>query len=91
MKNQKLQSFGVFCNRTVGERVKAIDFQDLLDNRMTNKQKRFWSEVKFTDTQERTICITQEFLEQGMTFDEIVQDWITHNPEWLDDIIHTIN
>lgn len=90
MKTQ-LKSFGIFCNRLFGERKKAIDFQDLLDNRMTKKQKEFWSQIKFQDNKGRTICITREFLEQGMAFDEVVFDWVENNPEFLEDVIHTIN
>ena len=74
-----LTPFGVFKNQIIGEEVRAIDFQDLLNNRMTNKQKEFWSNVMFKDCEGRTIQITREFFdEQLMSESEIVADWIEH-------------
>jgi len=74
-----LTPFGVFKNQIIGEEVRAIDFKDLLNNRMTNKQKEFWSNVMFKDCEGRTIQITREFFdEQLMSESEIVADWIEH-------------
>ena len=74
-----LTKFGVFCNQMIGQEVRAIDFQDLINNRMTNKQKAFWSNVMFKDSEGRTIQITREFFdEQLMTESQIVADWIEH-------------
>lgn len=73
----RLTKFAVFCNRTIAEIVKAKDFDDLIENRMLKRQKEFWSSVNFKDDEDRTICITREFLDdQGMTFDEVVLDWL---------------
>lgn len=75
MKN-KLKVFTVFCSRITGEKLKANDFNDLIENRMSKRHKEFWSEVKFKDEDGETITINREFLdEQGMTFDEVVNDW----------------
>lgn len=73
---KKLNVFTVFCNRITGEKVKAKDFDDLIENRMSKRHKEFWSEVKFKDEDGETITINREFLdEQGMTFEEVVNDW----------------
>lgn len=75
MKN-KLKVFMVLCNRIVGEEVKAKDFDDLIENKMSKRHKEFWSEVKFKDEDGDVISISREFIdEQGMTFDEVVSDW----------------
>lgn len=66
----------VLCNRIVGEEVKAKDFDDLIENKMSKRHKEFWSEVKFKDEDGDVISISREFIdEQGMTFDEVVSDW----------------
>lgn len=73
-----LIKFAVFCNRICGEVKKAESIKDLIENRMTKKQKQFWSEVKYYDAQGRVIQITREFLdEQGMTIEDVISDWIT--------------
>lgn len=92
MARKKLMSFGIFCNRIVGERVKAVDFDDLLENRLSKRLKTFWSEIKFQDQDGNTICINREFLEdQGMSFDEVVADWKDNaSPEELEEVIHAI-
>ena len=91
MKNT-LKSFGVFCNKIVGEKVKAKDFTDLIENRLSKRLKNFWSEIKFMDNYGNTIVINREFLdEQGMSFDEIVCDWLSNaSREDLQEIIDTI-
>jgi hypothetical protein len=89
-KKTKLTKFAIFCNRLIGVNKPAKDFDDLL-NRMTKKERENWSEVRFKDEEGRTILITREFLEQGMTLDEVIQDHLTHNPELLEQEILTIN
>jgi hypothetical protein len=78
-KRTKNVKFAVFCNQAVGTWKPAKDFDDLL-NKMTKKQREFWSNIQFIDSQGRLINITREFLEEGMTFDEAVWDWL----EWAD-------
>ncbi len=82
MANSKLKAFVVFCNRVVGETVKAKDFNDLLENRVTNKLRIFWSEIKFKDEDGNTICIERRFMdEDGMSFEECVEDFKLHASE----------
>lgn len=87
-----LKSFGVFCNRIVGEKVKAKDFTDLIENRLSKRLKNFWSEIKFQDDDGNTIVINREFLdEQGMSFDEVVSDWLVNASEDdLQEVIQTV-
>lgn len=87
----KLIKFAVFKNQMFGEEVRAKDFDDLLNNRMTKRQRKFWSNVKFTDSKGRNINISREFLEeQRMTFDEIVDDFIEHCSEQFEDAIYVV-
>ena len=73
----KLKAFEVFCNRVIGETVKANDIQDLFDNRLLKRQEKFWSTVEFVDNENRNITITRHFMDDdGMTLDEVIQDWI---------------
>ena len=82
-----LTSFGVFCNTIIGEEVRAKDLDDLFDNRMTGRQKDFWSSVKFKQD-DQTIVITREFLdEQGMSIDDIIIDWELHGDTEEDIIV----
>jgi len=91
MARTKLITFAVFCNRMVGEKVKAIDFDDLTDSRMSKRHQKFWSNIMFMDSEGRTINVTREYLQQGMTFEEAVTDWIDYaTPEQLEETIHTI-
>ena len=85
----RLIEYAIFKDRMFGEKLKAKNFDDLL-NRMNKKQKLYWSNVKFIDSEGHTINISREFLEQGMTFDEIVLDWKLHCKDFLDETIHTI-
>lgn len=89
---KRLIKFAVFCNRMCGQEVRALDFDDLLENRMTKKQKTFWSNVQFKDSQGRTINIAREFIdEQGMSFDEVFHDWIDNATQAeLESKIHVI-
>lgn len=88
----KLKTFGVFCNCITGYKVKAKNFEDLVKNRMTKRQKEFWSEIKYKDENENTIVIHREYLEeQGMTFDEIVQDYLEYaSDEDLNEVINVL-
>jgi len=72
-------TFAVFVNQMVGEQKKAENIKDLLENKMNQRQKNFWTHVMFLNEDGETIQITREFLEeQGMLEHEIVQDWICH-------------
>ena len=87
MKNIK---FTIFCNKMFGETKKALSINDLF-NKMTKRHREHWSEIKFKDEQGRTIQITREFLEQGMTIGEIIEDWIINCKDRLEDEIFSIN
>lgn len=73
--------FTIFKNQFIGFTRRADNFDDLLNNVMTKRDKEFWSNIQFKDSHNRTINITREFLEQGMTFDEVVYDWIDNATE----------
>ena len=78
--------FTIFKNKLVGETKKANDVFDLLENTMTKNDKKFWSCVKFKDKNNKTIQITREFLDQGMSVECIIHDWVL-NGDLEDDII----
>ena len=61
--NSTLKTFAVFKNQLIGEIVKAKDFNDLLENRMNTKQKKFWSEIRFYDEEGNSIQIMKEYLQ----------------------------
>ena len=82
--------FTIFCNRMFGETKSSLSIDDLF-NKMTKRHKEHWSEIKFKDEQGRTIQITREFLEQGMTIEEIIEDWILNCQDRLKDEIFSIN
>jgi hypothetical protein len=77
----RTKTFSIFCNRITGEKKKALDFKDLLENKMLKRQKEHWSSIKFKDEHERTISIDREFLESGMTFEDAVWDWLGNSTE----------
>ena len=71
------KKFVIFCNRTIGELKREFTPQDVVAN-MSKRHKQFWSNFMYKDEQDRTINITKEFLEQGMTMDEVIADWIEY-------------
>lgn len=73
MKNIK---FSVFCNRITGEIIPAKSIDDLLD-KAPKRIKEHWSSISFKDDKYRTIRITRDFLDQGMTLGEVIEDWLT--------------
>jgi hypothetical protein len=84
MKN-KLKSFFIFCNQCWGEEIRAKDLNDLLENRLSKRHQNFWSSINFIDDEGQKIKIQKEFLEQGMSIDEAIQDWIQFCPEALNE------
>lgn len=89
MKNKNIK-FVIFCNRSVGEVVPAKSPQELIEN-MTKRHAEFWSDIKFKDEADRTIMITREFLEQGMTIDSLIENYIANaDEELLNESIHTL-
>lgn len=60
----------------VGELIKAKDISDLIENRLSKKVSNNWEIISFVDSKNRSINVTKEFLEEGMTLNEVIQDWI---------------
>lgn len=84
-KRRKLIKFAVFCGSLMGQWKPAVDFDDLLKNRMTKKQQENWEAVEYIDDQGRKIHITREFFDYShWDLDDVIEDWIEHNPEQLD-------
>ncbi len=86
MKKSTTAKFAVFCNRMVGETKSATSLEELIESKMLKRQKEFWSEIKFKDEQNRTIVISREFVEQGMSILEIISDHLEHG-DLAEDII----
>jgi len=55
---------------------------------MTKKETEFWSHVQWLNDDNNTVQITRDFIEQGMSIDEVVIDWMEHGD--LCEIIHAI-
>ena len=90
MKKVKNIKFGVFMQgRIVGELVRAKDFDDLMDNKILKRQKKSWMVVKFRDNEGRTISISEQFINEGMTPQECIEDHIIFGD--LDDDITVLN
>ncbi len=71
--------FTIFKNQIAGVTKAAENFTDLLENVMTKKELEFWSHIQFKDSENRTIQITREYLEeQNMTFEDCVADWLAN-------------
>ncbi len=70
--------FAIFCNSFIGEIKSAHSIEELLESKMTIRQKKFWSNIRYRDAQNRTIDITREYLEQGMTIEQVVKDYIEY-------------
>ncbi len=47
-----------------------------MEFKMLERQKKFWSSIRYKDPQGRTICITREYLDEGMTLEEVISDHI---------------
>jgi hypothetical protein len=87
---KKLKTFAIFCNATFGQKVKEKYFEDLTKNRLNKKQEQLWSEIRFKDEEDRTITISREFLDQGMTFEEVLQDYVENCEHLFEEEIYTI-
>lgn len=73
----KLKPFSVSQNGMIlGEVIKAKDLNDLLENRLSKKAKENWSLIQFVDSEDRSISIRREFLDEGMSIEQIIEDWI---------------
>ncbi len=75
MKKTSNIKFAIFCNTFIGEIKSASSIEELLETKILKRQKN-WSVIKYTDSQNRTISITQEYIEQGMSIQEIIDDHI---------------
>jgi hypothetical protein len=74
-----------------GETKRGSSIQDIID-RMTKRHKQFWSNIQYKDDEGRTINISRDFLEEGMTIDEVIEDYITHSTdEDFEQNIYTIS
>jgi hypothetical protein len=74
----KLKSFAV-CHTglILGEVFKAIDIHDLIQNKLPKRVLERWEIISFVDSENRNISVTREYIdEDGMTIDEVIQDWI---------------
>lgn len=70
-----------------GKIVYAEDIHDLLGNKMSKADRKTWELIKYRDEQGRVICITREFMDdQGMTLEEVIDDWLEHGVSEDDDI-----
>ena len=88
MKTKKTE-FVVFCNKIIGESIKASSVQDAID-KMLKRQKEYWSTIEWRDEDGKRMVVTQEYLDQGMTLEEIIEDWKMHASSMdFDDIIIT--
>ncbi len=84
-KKGNLEKFAVFGHgRFIGEEFRAKDFADLINNRLP-KRLNEWMCIKFIDDQGRTISISSDFMDEGMSFDECVDDWVQHMEDQHDD------
>ena len=86
---KKLQKFAVFCNLTCGEWRKAKDINDLF-NRMSKRQQTYWSHIQFKNEHGNTIQISREFLEQGMSIEDCINDWQLYCSDLFDETIDAI-
>lgn len=71
--------FAVFRTSIIGEIFPAATFEKLLEK--LPKRLKEWSDIKFTmDTEDgrKVISIRKDWLDEGMTFDQQVQDSIEH-------------
>lgn len=60
----------------IGELFKAKDIDDLIDNRLPKRVLNNWEVISFVNSKNQNISITKEFLDEGMTIDEVINDWI---------------
>lgn len=76
------RKYAVYTNSIiVGEAVSASSLGDLL-GKMLKRQKNYWQVIKYKDDENRTIQVSREFWEdQGMSFAEIVEDWLEYANE----------
>ncbi len=78
MKTFTTTRFAIFCNSFIGETKTAESIEQLLESKMLERQKKSWSCIKYKDSQGRTITITQDYISQGMTIPEIIEDHIKY-------------
>ena len=87
----KTQKFGIFCNSIIGEMRRAESVEALMAG-MCKRHKEFWSNIMFRDADGNTINITREFLQQGMTIQEVCADWVENAcPAQLGEEIRCMN
>lgn len=75
----KLKPFAV-CHSglIIGELIKAKDISDLIENRLSKKILKNWEIISFVDSNNNNINVTREFIEEGMTLKEVIEDWINN-------------
>ena len=79
----------VFKNRMIGEPTNVSCLKQVIEN--PSKRFEHWSDIKYKDEIGNTICITKEFLDQGMTLDEVIEDYKQHaSVEELESSLETI-
>lgn len=67
---------------TVAEKRTADDLDDLIQNRMTKRERERWDMIEFVDTEGRRIAIDRDcFDESGWTLEEMIQDFVWHSDE----------
>ena len=67
--------YTIFCDRLVGQSITATSLSEVID-KMGFRLKNSWSNIKYKDSDNRTINITREFLDAGMSQNEIIADYI---------------
>lgn len=83
-----MTTFAIFTSSIIGEKKKAKSFDELLKG-MSKRHKELWECVKFKDEEGDTISISREFLEQGMSFEQIVSEHKLLCKDLLDEDILT--
>lgn len=79
MRNSKLKPFSVSHRGLIsGELFKANDIFDLINNRLPKRVSDTWETISFIDSENRSITVTWDFIEQGLTIDEVIEDWISN-------------
>lgn len=82
--------FTIFCNETAGETKPYWSLKECIDG-MTKRHQDFWSNIQYKDQHDKTINVSREFIEQGMSLDEVVADYLENaSPEDLKQTIYSI-
>ena len=77
MKKTK-QKFVIFCTgNIIGELRRAWDLDDLMAT-MIRRHNSLWSTIEWRDNDGRRVVLTRDFLIEGMTVQECIDDWLTH-------------